>query len=92
VPGGHTSIGEAERACRAAARYVPAEGERSSSEPSERENETSSQCMLFDLPAEQGKNGATSGESEEEDNSALVGEVAGGAGAASGRLVSLKYS
>ena len=77
----------AKRACQEAARYVLAEGEQSSSELSERENESSSQRMLFDLPVEQGKNGATSGESEEGDNLALVGEVAGGARAAFGKLV-----
>jgi hypothetical protein len=48
-------MGEAERGRRAAARYVLEEGERSSLESSERENETSSQRMLFDLPTEQGK-------------------------------------
>lgn len=77
----------AERARRAATRYVPAEREQLSSEPSERENESSFQRMLFDPSAEHGKNGAASGESEEEDSLALVGEVAGGAGVALGRLV-----
>lgn len=47
-----------------------------SSEPSERENESSSQHMLFDRPVELGKNGAASGEREGADLSAPAEEVA----------------
>ena len=50
----------AERARRAADRYGV--GELSPSESSETEKKSSSQRMLFDLPAKQGKNGAVLGE------------------------------